>query len=157
MHKLSRNWTLWAHLPHDTKWTNDSYKKIHTVKNVEEIIELYNNLSENFINNCMLFLMQENIFPTWEDKENVEGGCFSYKVQNRNAAKTWKVLSLLVTGETSCYDDEIQKNINGITISPKKNFCIIKIWLKTCEHQDPYLIKKIESIVPEGCIFKKHV
>lgn len=30
LHKLNRKWTLWAHLPHDTKWDEDSYKKIYT-------------------------------------------------------------------------------------------------------------------------------
>ena len=27
-HQLYDNWTLWAHLPHDTDWTVKSYKKI---------------------------------------------------------------------------------------------------------------------------------
>ena len=26
-HPLSRQWTLWTHLPHDTDWTINSYKK----------------------------------------------------------------------------------------------------------------------------------
>ena len=27
-HELSDKWVLWAHLPHDTSWTLESYKKI---------------------------------------------------------------------------------------------------------------------------------
>ena len=27
IHNLYDNWTLWAHLPHDTDWTVKSYKK----------------------------------------------------------------------------------------------------------------------------------
>ena len=27
-HKLFDKWVLWAHLPHDTDWSLDSYKKI---------------------------------------------------------------------------------------------------------------------------------
>ena len=35
-HKLSHRWTLWAHLPHDTDWTINSYKKVYTTTTVEE-------------------------------------------------------------------------------------------------------------------------
>ena len=28
INKLNNNWVLWAHLPHDTNWSLDSYKKI---------------------------------------------------------------------------------------------------------------------------------
>ena len=38
-HKLYDKWTLWAHLPHDTDWTVNSYKNIFTFNSVEEIIE----------------------------------------------------------------------------------------------------------------------
>jgi len=48
-------------------------------------------------------------------------------------------------------------SINGITISPKKNFCIIKIWLATCKHTDPTLITYPNNLQAKGCIFKKHL
>ena len=60
-------------------------------------------------------------------------------------------------GENLAKTLEIQKKINGITISPKKNFCVIKIWLAGCEIQNPTIIKSIvQNISPEGCLFKKH-
>ena len=37
-HKLSNNWTLWAHLPHNTDWTLQSYIPISTFTNVEETL-----------------------------------------------------------------------------------------------------------------------
>ena len=36
-HRLYDNWTLWAHLPHDTDWTVKSYKKIMTMDSVESV------------------------------------------------------------------------------------------------------------------------
>ena len=47
----------------------------------------------------------------------------------------------------------IQEAITGISISPKKNFCILKVWLSSCAHQDA---SKITYLKPNGCIFKKH-
>ena len=47
--------------------------------------------------------------------------------------------------------------VTGITISPKKNFCIIKIWMTDCTNQNPAIvINEIKGISSQGCIFKKH-
>ena len=48
------------------------------------------------------------------------------------------------------------KLVNGITISPKKYFCIIKVWMATCEVDDVNLLKKISVVSYDSCIFKKH-
>lgn len=156
-HKLHDKWTLWAHLPHDTDWTVKSYKKIMTFSTVEEALVLYETLPDKMIKNCMLFLMREGIQPTWEDEKNRGGGCFSYKVGNKNITTTWKQASYLLVGERLTEESKLCQMINGITISPKKNFCIIKIWLATCEFQNPKKITEIAGIIPQGCLFKKHV
>tara|TARA_B100000768_G_C11279419_1_gene377693 strand:- start:2580 stop:3122 length:543 start_codon:yes stop_codon:yes gene_type:complete len=155
-HHLHDKWTLWAHLPHDTKWTLSSYKKITTFSRVEEVIAVYEFLPEKMIKNCMLFLMREGIEPRWEDKKNRAGGCFSYKVPNKNTTTTWKNASYALVGETMTKCFELSTTINGITISPKKNFCIIKIWMSTCDEQNPEKIKNIAGIVSHGCLFRKH-
>jgi hypothetical protein len=46
--------------------------------------------------------------------------------------------------------------INGITISPKRNFCIIKIWLSDCSMQNPSSIVPLDNLTKLGCLFKKH-
>ena len=61
--KLSGKWTLWAHLPHDTDWSLNSYKKIMTTDSLNEISTLYKKIPEKMVQNCMLFLMRENIKP----------------------------------------------------------------------------------------------
>ena len=48
-------------------------------------------------------------------------------------------------------------NITGLTISPKKNFCIIKIWLGDCNNQNPQDITYFNGIDAQGCLFKKHL
>jgi hypothetical protein len=105
----------------------------------------------------MLFVMRHNIFPTWEDPLNKAGGCFSYKIPNKNVYPVWNELFKLLCSEKLSNKDEISKHINGITISPKKNFCIVKIWLDCTLYQDPDIIKKIDNLNINGCIFKQHV
>ena len=63
LHTLNNKWTLWAHLPHDTNWTADSYKEIYTMDTIESAITLVNTLPDKLIKNCMLFIMREGIKP----------------------------------------------------------------------------------------------
>ena len=156
-HHLSDSWTLWAHLPHDTDWSIDSYQEIITFNSVENAISITELLPHKMIKNCMLFLMRKGIKPTWEDERNRKGGSFSYKVSNKIVPDTWKKLFYLLVGETLSTNPNTSFEINGITISPKKNFCVIKIWMATCGKQDPTIIKTIgKSIISDGCLFKKH-
>lgn len=155
--KLKDSWTLWAHLPHDTEWNLNSYKKIMTFNTVEEALTLYETLPDKMIKNCMLFLMRKGITPIWEDEKNRNGGCFSYKIPNRLIVNTCKQSSYTILGETFTNDVNLRKDINGITISPKKNFCIIKIWIASCSNQNPEKINSIAGINSQGCLFKKHI
>lgn len=157
-HPLSSKWCLWAHLPHDTDWSLSSYKNIHTLTNVESTIAVTESMPENLVKNCMLFVMREGIKPTWEDPSNREGGCFSYKVTNKYVYNVWKELTYVLVGNSISEDKKFVANVNGITISPKKNFCIVKIWMSNCDNQDPSIITRdIHNLNPSGSIFKKHV
>ena len=152
MHRLSETWVLWAHLPQEPSWTMDSYIQVMKISYVEEMISLIHTLPEKLIIDCMFFLMKEHISPTWEDERNKEGGCFSYKISHR-IRDTWKDLSYGIIGNSLASDPSFQKDVTGISISPKKNFCILKVWMSSCAHRDP---AKIMLIKPDGCIFKKH-
>lgn len=155
-HILFDKWVLWAHLPHDTNWSLKSYIKICKIHSAEDIIALNNSLPDQLIKNCMLFLMRENILPMWEDPKNCEGGCFSFKITNKHIASVWKDISYLLTGDTLSNDQDILNGITGITVSPKKSFCILKIWLSTLKYQNVKKIKEINNLPFHGCIFKKH-
>ena len=156
-HKLSQNWTLWAHLPHNTDWSINSYIPISTFTTVEETIAVTETLPAVLIENCMLFIMREGIKPTWEDPKNRNGGCFSYKVLNKNVYKVWKDLTYVVVGGSISKQTNFVNCVTGITISPKKNFCIIKIWMSDCNNQNPAIVTNdVKGISPVGCLFKKH-
>jgi hypothetical protein len=156
-HILSDKWTLWAHLPHDTDWSIKSYKKIYTVSYVEELIALIETLPDILVKNCMLFFMRDGIKPTWEDPKNRNGGCFSYKVSEKNVFDSWKQLSFTVAGNSVSNQLNFVNKVTGITISPKKKFCIIKIWMNDCSNQNPGIVtNEIKEITPLGCLFKKH-
>jgi hypothetical protein len=156
-HSLNETWTLYAHLPHDTDWGINSYKKILTFETIEEAVVVTESIPHVMIKNCMLFLMRGNIKPIWEDPSNIRGGSFSYKVSNKVVPDTWRTLTYAVVGETLGNTIAVQSLINGITISPKKKFCVIKVWMATCNNLNPNVIKEITpELTSYGCLFKKH-
>ena len=156
-HALDDKWNLYYHLPHDKNWELSSYTIImNGMETVEEVLSVNTIISENIVKNCMLFMMRQSITPMWEDPRNRNGGCFSYKVINKYVYEVWHDLFLLLSGESLCIERAHNKHVNGITISPKKNFCIIKIWLDTSELQDPGIITAIPNLLKQGCLFKKH-
>ena len=155
-HKLSDKWTLWAHLPHNTDWSLKSYIPISTFSTVEETIAVTESLPPQLVENCMLFMMKEGITPMWEDKRNRDGGCFSYKVVNKNVPKAWSDLIYRIVGCSISNNAGFVRSVTGITISPKKNFCIIKIWMTNCDHQNPSAVAPVKGLLSQGCLFKKH-
>lgn len=158
MHKLNDTWVLYAHLPHDNDWSISSYKNIVEINLAEQVIAITDSLPDELVVECMLFWMRKGVQPIWEDPKNSAGGCFSYKIPNKDVYNVWKKMTYLLCGETITNADTVMNDINGITISPKKNFCILKIWFKSCKNQDPTIINYPGGniINAQGCLFKRH-
>jgi len=127
---LSNEWNLWLHSPNDSDWSISSFKNIYTIKSILDLIKLQEGMPKVIYENYMIFIMKNDIKPIWEDIENKEGGCFSYKILNSNIYEYSKEIIYYILGNTISDNELILKNINGISISPKKHFCIFKIWIK---------------------------
>jgi len=165
MNKLNNEWSCWIHYQNDNEWTLESYKHISKFSYLKEITLFIENLHESIIKKTMVFFMKDAILPLWETEDNIDGGCFSYKINNNNIVAIFKILLYKIIGNTLIYDENINANINGISISPKKNFCIIKIWMKkkdcfdnfdTSSNKDPFAIHTIFAIEEQICVFKQH-
>jgi|TARA_Y100000816_G_scaffold290501_1_gene279342 hypothetical protein len=153
---LQNKWTFYLHL-HDTReWNLESYKKILRFNSVENAILLNDEIHYDLIKKSMMFLMKEDIKPMWEDVHNQQGGCFSFKVLNKDIEQVWKHVYFSVIGNTITKRKVDHSKINGITLSPKKKFCILKIWMKDCALKDPSIFIAIPNLSNEGCLFKKH-
>jgi len=157
LHPIKSGWMLWAHLPQDSNWALDSYKRVSRLESIEETISVIETLPEPLVKNCMLFVMRDGIAPMWEDPKNRDGGNFSYKISNKIVPETWRDLSYMLVGESLSSNNDIANSVTGISISPKKNFCIIKIWFNNCKNQNPALITSdIPGITSQGVLFNKH-
>jgi hypothetical protein len=155
-HNFIDKWNLYYHLPHDTKWDAQSYKLIMgDIDTAEKLIGINEIIPEDVIKGCMLFVMKRGILPLWEDSKNRMGGAFSFKIANKNVNLVWRHLFYVLCGET-LVEPQYSHLVNGISISPKKLFCIVKIWMKDCSIQDPNIIIDIKDLQKNGCLFKKH-
>jgi hypothetical protein len=132
---LSEGWSLYFHNPDDNQWTSSSYKVIGHISTVHDWA--YTDFSFTTLwQNGMFFLMREHIQPLWEDPSNKNGGCFSFKVNKPDAGHFWFKLGGLLLGGTLGNTEDIDKKICGISISPKRNYCILRIWVETKEYND---------------------
>jgi hypothetical protein len=157
IHPLRNKWILWAHLPQDNDWSVKSYRLISSIKTLEDSIAMTETTPDPLIKACMLFVMRDGIAPMWEDPKNRNGGSFSYKVSNKNVCEVWRELNYVLVGETISNTSSFVNCVTGITISPKKNFCIIKIWMSNCDNQNPANVtNEVKGLITQGCIFKKH-
>lgn len=122
------SWKLWYHSVADNTWTKDSYKEIFIINNLGDYEILKESIKKSHLQNCMLFLMKGDILPIWEDPENIDGCSLSFKISGKDVVKEWNDMILNTITEDIFLTE--YHNINGLSISPKKEFNIIKIWTK---------------------------
>ena len=149
---LTNSWSIWVHLSHDTNWTLNSYTKLCKLSTLDEIVILIKAI-ECLTKNCMIFIMKDDILPLWEDENNNGGGAISYKISDEHAVRFWYSLLFRILGGTFFESHVDLDRINGITISPKKSFHIIKIWMKAGEAIEKIAMNDNFGIAHEGHVY----
>jgi len=142
---LNDSWCIYFHDPFDKNWDESSYIKIGIISSTHDAFNMLRSI-HNYSDKGMFFIMREHIFPEWNNDNNKDGGAFSLKVLKENINTFFEDIVLKLLGETILHESKqyLWETINGISISPKKNFCIIKIWIKEHEkitHDDISLLK----------------
>ena len=133
IHWLQDVWSFYFHDPDDPAWTLESYRRIGDAASVEDVWELQAAIAPHAASG-MFFAMREHVFPCWDDKHNIEGGCLSIKVPIDAAPAAWELLLKRAVGETLVADPARWASLNGVSISPKRGFCIAKLWMADDTH-----------------------
>jgi hypothetical protein len=137
-HKLYDKWTLSFHHIDNHNYDLNSYKEVLTFNDVESFILLFRKI--NNFSAGMFFLMKNNIPPMWEDKHNINGGYLSFKIYKKNINDIWfKFCSLIISKQLL---NDNMDDINGLSLSPKINNCIVKIWFKEQKDYKKNMIKE---------------
>lgn len=127
---LNDVWSFYFHDPNSNDWTNESYKRLGTMSTAEEFWQHFTH-TRDLIHKGMFFIMRDFVFPSWDDPANLDGGCLSIKVLKEHVPAFFEDIAMKLLGETILHEPHRQhwNKINGISSSPKKHFCIVKIWV----------------------------
>jgi hypothetical protein len=140
--------TLWSHDIYDKNWNIDSYKQLCKIRTVSDFWRLSNNYKKIGWKYMHSFLMKDDIEPIWEHKANRYGGVCSFKIELECALEIWEDLNArFICGLLT----ENSEDINGISISPKNNWAIIKIWNRDKKNDlsvtlNPQIIEKYKEL-----------
>lgn len=154
-YNLSKKSSLWYHSITDNTWDKSSYSKIMNINNFFDYNIIADIFKQNHYQNGMFFCMKENVFPNWEDPENRNGGCLSFKISSDKIINEWNNLLFYFL------NDMILSNnnhfINGISISPKKEFNIIKIWFsENIKYHSIFNVSNESLLTIDNSLYKSH-
>lgn len=124
-HKFSHVYTLWFHDISNNDWSINSYEKIATISNISEFWQIFNNFERLGYRTRHFFLMKDDIEPIWEHEQNRNGGVCSFRIELNNSLPVWEYLNAAMVCDKLSTDSS---DINGISISPRSNWAIIKVW-----------------------------
>jgi len=155
VHKLEHKFSWWYHNPNDSGWELENYTKLTDIRTAEEYWYYTGLISDKIICFGMLFLMKNDINPLWEDKANINGGYISIKLPRDKTLEKWGLLTNCFASGNMSKDNS--NNINGISITPKKNFNIIKIWFSEQIDVTTYTFPDELGINDKSFMFRSHL
>lgn len=149
-HILHSRWHMWYHNTIQKDYSKSSFVDLFPkpIESLEELVLLFNSWDEALpeTDKGMFYLMREMttgpIYPCREDPYNQNGGYWTCKIDTEKAAEVWKKLCFLMVNENVVED---WKKINGVSITPKHGFCLVKIWNRSDDECDTSQLKKYMS------------
>ena len=154
-HNLNRRWDLWYHDPNNHDYSRESYINLGTIDTIEKFWHYYYQLKLTQLQNSMFFLMLNGVFPTWED--TLEGGFWSFKIDKKDISQAWTKLSIHLLIDDFIQNSEYKDEIIGISISPKKTFLILKIWLNNDKIHDKIQINpNLPFVKIDEILYRSH-
>ncbi|KAH8812054.1 translation initiation factor eIF 4e-like domain-containing protein [Xylogone sp. PMI_703] len=153
------------------KAANGSYtaaleKVGNQIESVQDFWRYNNNMPiEHIKMRESIYLFKQGFQPIWEDRRNINGGSWTFRVPKANGPDFWTRVQLMAIGEKlqGCLEDGDQ--ICGVGLSVRFNSHLISVW-----HRDASKQKSIDAILatvleelpeelrpkPDNYFYKKH-
>jgi len=152
--QLHSTWTLYVDQRPDSGSSLADYaqnlRKIYTFSTIEEFWNVFESIpgTSELPIKCSYHLMRGTRRPIWEDKENKNGGYWTFKCQKNYSADIWRNLVLAAVGEqfvTSPNNPNADK-IVGITFGSRFNSDHFQVWNENSkEAHNALVIEKVTS------------
>jgi Eukaryotic initiation factor 4E len=149
-------WTLYFHSPEETKWTLNTFISLGSMKTWHQFWSIIEALKTESFSDGMFFMMHDPAPPLWESHHNIRGGCYSFRCQKKEAADVY--LTYIIASMLNVASCSPENRINGISISPKRGFNIIKLWNTDAQKfNQPSTLQSISSIRESEIIYTPFV
>lgn len=126
---LKSKWVLWYHDPNDKDYSLESYIKLLTIATANDFWDIFEVIQTEKWTTGMFFLMKEGYCPLWDAPENINGGIWTKKVDEHETYEVFLDCMVHVLAEQLLKKQN--ENIVGVSVSPKRNFHILKYWSKS--------------------------
>jgi len=145
------SWTLYFHSPEETKWTLNTFISLGSMKKWEDFWSVIDALKPESLSDGMFFMMRDPSPPLWESHQNIRGGCYSFRCEKKDASDIY--LNHIISAMIGLLSLSPDNRINGISISPKRGFNIIKVWnTDASKFNHPSNINSYISVIKEADI-----
>ena len=151
--ELSTPWVLWFHAIDGETYDVDSFERLADIRTVGDYLTVIGSI-KNYTSG-MFYLMRDGIPPMWEHEANREGGYWSYRIPKARANNTWTDFCSAAVGNILTRNIADMQWVNGISISPKINNAILKIWVSVDNFPHNRLPENIGEFYLSGGVFKK--
>ena len=149
------DWILWYHDPNNNDYSLESYIRIAEVKTAADFWSLVEALSAEAWGSGMFFSMRNGYRPLWDAPENDKGGAWSKKV---DASDTHNVfVDCMVHCLANTFLTRNNEAVVGVTLSPKGQYHIIKVWNNTTAVTDRKLFSPtLKMKLGDDIAYKAH-
>jgi len=129
-HQLQHAWTFWFFRnTKDLSWEQNQ-TKLATVETIEDFWQVHNYIqpASQLGHGCDYSVFRAGIFPDWEDFQNMSGGRWILRNQERtNLDDNWLELLFLLIGE---HAGEEAGLVNGAVVNVRSKGDRLALWLK---------------------------
>jgi len=112
-----------------------------------------------------IYLFKQGFKPVWEDRRNIDGGSWTFRVQKVNGPDFWTRIQIMAIGEKlqSCLATGDQ--LCGVGLSVRFNSHLVSVWHRDGSNQksiDALLATVLEELPeemkpkPDNYFYKKH-
>ena len=149
------SWTLYFHSPEETKWTLNTFVNVGTMKTWYQFWAIMDTLKTETLSEGMFFMMRDPSPPLWESHHHIRGGCYSFRCQKKEAADI--CVNYMIATMLNIVSHP-NNQINGLSISPKRGFNIIKVWnTDAATYNKPSDITELASVHENDIIYTPFV
>jgi len=155
-YSLAHTYNMWFHKTNDRNWKPSSYTLLHSFNDLKGFWDFFQKHPNPVTG--MYFLMIDPVVPTWEDKHNQPGGCWSFKLNREEAANTWEELAMRFVANIMTNQSKEMSLINGISLTLRKHNAVIKVWQNDKSQRDihRYLVSDMPKLTLDDSIYQQH-